>query len=134
MDYIFIDPPFGANIMYSELNIIWESWLRILTNNENEAIINEFQNKNAVDYSQLMAESLSELYRVLKPGRWMTVEFHNSKNQIWNILQNAISAAGFIIADISLLDKKQQTMKQYSTTGSVDKDLIISAYKPTENL
>ena len=53
--------------MYSELNIIWESWLRILTNNENEAIINEFQNKNAVDYSQLMAESLSELYRVLNP-------------------------------------------------------------------
>ena len=63
VDYIFIDPPFGANIMYSELNIIWESWLRILTNNENEAIINEFQNKNAVDYSQLMAESLSELYQ-----------------------------------------------------------------------
>lgn len=132
VDYIFIDPPFGANIMYSELNIIWESWLRILTNNEDEAIINDFQNKNAVDYSQLMTESLSELYRVLKPGRWMTVEFHNSKNQIWNILQNAIGAAGFIIADISLLDKKQQTMKQYSTSGSVDKDLIISAYKPTE--
>lgn len=133
IDYIFIDPPFGANIMYSELNIIWESWLKIMTNNDDEAIINEFQNKGANDYSRLMIDSLRELFRVLKPGHWMTVEFHNSKNQIWNILQNAIGIAGFFIADIRLLDKKQQTMKQYSTSGSVDKDLVISAYKPTDS-
>jgi len=25
-DYIFVDPPFGGNLMYSELNFIWESW------------------------------------------------------------------------------------------------------------
>jgi hypothetical protein len=28
VDYIFTDPPFGANIMYSELNFLWESWLK----------------------------------------------------------------------------------------------------------
>ena len=28
VDYIFTDPPFGANIMYSELNFLPESWLR----------------------------------------------------------------------------------------------------------
>ncbi|MCF6183534.1 MAG: site-specific DNA-methyltransferase, partial [Bacteroidales bacterium] len=28
LDYIFTDPPFGSNIMYSELNFIWESWLK----------------------------------------------------------------------------------------------------------
>jgi 16S rRNA G966 N2-methylase RsmD len=32
VDYIFTDPPFGGNLMYSELNFIWESWLRIRTN------------------------------------------------------------------------------------------------------
>ena len=31
VDYIFIDPPFGANINYSELNVIWEAWLGVKT-------------------------------------------------------------------------------------------------------
>ena len=27
IDFIFTDPPFGANINYSEMNFLWESWL-----------------------------------------------------------------------------------------------------------
>src|SRR5690606_38488618 len=27
VDYIFTDPPFGGNLMYSELNFLWEAWL-----------------------------------------------------------------------------------------------------------
>ena len=38
IDYIFTDPPFGANIMYSELNTIAESWLKVKTKNKEEAI------------------------------------------------------------------------------------------------
>jgi hypothetical protein len=34
---------------------------------------------------------------------------------------------------VRVLDKKQQTMKQYSTQNSVDKDLVISAYKPKDS-
>ena len=40
-DYIFIDPPFGANLNYSELNFLWEQWLKVWTNNKPEAIINK---------------------------------------------------------------------------------------------
>jgi len=35
IDYIFTDPPFGANIMYSELSFLWESFLKVKTNNIN---------------------------------------------------------------------------------------------------
>ena len=48
VDYIFIDPPFGANIMYSELNYIWESWLKVRTNNKEEAIENKTQKKKTL--------------------------------------------------------------------------------------
>lgn len=133
IDYVFIDPPFGANIMYSELNLMWEAWLGVRTNTEKEAIVSETQNKGNDEYSKLMTESIAELARVLKPNHWITIEFHNSNNSIWNILQNAIQDAGLIIADIRVLDKVQQTMKQFSTKGSVDKDLVISAYKPKES-
>ena len=36
VDYIFIDPPFGQNLMYSELNFLIESWDRIITNTKHE--------------------------------------------------------------------------------------------------
>ncbi len=134
IDYIFIDPPFGSNIMYSELNIIWESWLRIYTQNENEAIINDVSNKDDAFYKKMMLKALSDCYRVLKPNRWITIEFHNSQNKVWNILQSVISQSGFVVADVRVLDKQVQTMKQYSTKNSVDKDLVISAYKPSNYL
>ena len=35
VDYIFTDPPFGNNLMYSELNFLWEAWLKVFTNNQN---------------------------------------------------------------------------------------------------
>ena len=66
--------------MYSDLNIIWESWLGVRTNNKEEAIVNEFQDKSNSDYSGLMAASLKEIARVLKPNHWLTMEFHNSNN------------------------------------------------------
>lgn len=134
VDYIFIDPPFGSNIMYSDLNIIWEAWLRLYTQNDNEAIINDVANKDDAFYKKLMLKVLCDCYRVLKPNRWITIEFHNSQNKVWNILQSVISQSGFVVADVHVLDKQVQTMKQYSTKNSVDKDLVISAYKPCESL
>jgi len=31
----------------------------------------------------------------VKHGRWMTVVFHNSRNAVWNAIQEAMLAAGF---------------------------------------
>lgn len=130
IDYIFIDPPFGNNLMYSELNFLWEAWIGLLTNSNKEAIANNSQNKKVSDYQNLMYSCFIEFFRVLKPGKWMTLEFHNSKNSIWNAIQESLQHAGFIIADVRTLDKKKKTFKQIVASGSVDQDLIISAYKP----
>ena len=130
IDYIFTDPPFGDNIMYSELNFVWESWLKVHTNNETEAIMNKTQNKGLHEYHQLMAKAFKEYYRVLKPNRWITVEFHNSKSSVWNAIQEGMSKAGFIIANVTVLDKQQGSFKQVTSSGAVKNDLVISAYKP----
>lgn len=130
IDYIFTDPPFGANLMYSELNFLWEAWLKVFTNNESEAIINKIQGKGLVEYQRIMERCFKEMHRILKPGRWMTVEFHNSKNSVWNTIQEAIMRAGFVVANVRSLDKQQGSFKQVTTTMAVKQDLIISAYKP----
>ena len=33
--------------------------------------------------SRLTFGSFAQAYRILKPGRWITVEFHNSQNIVW---------------------------------------------------
>jgi len=130
VDYIFIDPPFGGNLMYSEINFLWEAWLRVLTNNQPEAVVNKVQRKGLPEYQALMEACFREFYRLLKPGRWMTVEFHNSQNRVWNAIQEAILRTEFMVADVRTLDKKQGTFKQITSTAAVKQDLIISAYKP----
>lgn len=134
VDYIFIDPPFGSNIIYSDLSILWESWISNQTNTKKEAVIHRRKKRDAVDldgYRELMSFSFSELHRILKHGRWMTVEFHNTQNSVWNAIQEAIIQAGFMVADVRTLDKQQGSFKQVTTSAAVKQDLIISAYKPT---
>ncbi|MEW6458646.1 MAG: DNA methylase, partial [Bacillota bacterium] len=70
----------------------------------------------------------------LKPARWITVEFHNSKNSVWTAIQEALMRAGFVIADVRTLDKQMQTFKQVTAAGAVKQDLVISAYKPNDGL
>jgi len=134
IDYIFTDPPFGGNLNYSELNILVEAWLGVTTNQVPEAIVNQYQKKNVHAYGEIMKRCFSEFNRKLKPGRWITVEFHNSQNTIWNSIQEALGFAGFIVADIRTLDKQKGTTKQLTFTSAVKQDLVISAYKPNGNL
>lgn len=132
LDYFFFDPPFGANINYSELNSLWEAWLKVLTNNKSEAVENKAQGKDLNDYRQLMAGCYSEAYRLLKPGRWFTVEFSNTNASVWNSIQSALTDSGFIVANVSALDKQQGSFKAVTTPTAVKQDLVISAYKPND--
>ena len=138
VDYIFTDPPFGDNFPYWELNYIAESWHRVRTIATFDAVVdrskkNRSRQKDLQEYQRLMAACFADYCRVLKPGRWMTVVFHNSKNAVWNAIQETMLAAGFVVADVRTLDKKQGSFKQV-TSIAVKQDLVISAYKPNHGL
>ncbi len=133
IDYIFTDPPFGENIFYADLNLLIESWHGIMTNAVSEAIIDQFKKKRLLEYQYLMQGCFEEYRRVLKPGRWMTVVFHNSKNAVWTSIQEAMLTVGFVVADVRTLDKRQGSYRQVTSTA-VEQDLVISAYKPNDGL
>ena len=65
--------------------------------------MNKVQNKSISEYNSLMHLCFKNLFRVLKPNRWITIEYHNSKSAIWNGLQESITKAGFVIAHTSIL-------------------------------
>ena len=134
IDYIFTDPPFGGNIMYSELSLIWESKIKVITNNREEAIINNVQHKTTPEYQTLMNQSFKEYYRVLKPGKWLTIEFSNTSAAVWNSIQNALQGVGFVVVNVAALDKKQGSFKAVTTTTAVKQDLVITCYKPSDSI
>lgn len=134
IDYIFTDPPFGENIYYADLNFLVEAWHGVTTDAKPEAIIDKFKHKALPDYQHLMQRCFAEYNRVLKPGRWMTVVFSNSKAAVWNAIQVALQQAGFVVAEVTALDKVQGSYRQVTSTTAVKQDLVISAYKPNGGL
>ena len=130
MDYIFTDPPFGENIYYADLNYLVESWHGVCTQSTPEAIIDQAKHKQLHDYQELMRACFVQYYRALKPGRWLTVEFHNSHDSVWRAIQEAMMVSGFVVADVRTLDKQQGSYRQV-TSDAAKQDLIISAYKPS---
>ena len=131
VDYIFTDPPFGANLNYSELNSLPEPWLKVVTNNTHEAIENKAQGKDSYFYREIMTKCFEEYARVLKPGKYMTVEFSNTSAAVWNSIQTALQNVGFVIANVAALDKQQGSFKAVTTTTAVKQDLVITCYKPS---
>ena len=134
VDYVFVDPPFGQNIYYSDLAYLVEAWHGNTSAPEEEAI--ESKNRQAPKsldvYADLMRRCFEEFYRALKPGRWMTVEFSNSSNDVWLRIQNALASAGFVVADTRIIDKKQLSYRQVTADNAVKHDLVISAYRPAK--
>jgi len=88
--------------------------------------VDSFKGKDLSDNQGLMRQCLAEFYRVLKPGRWMTMVSHNSNNAVWNAIQEALSSAGFVVADVRTLDKQQGCYRQVTSTA-VKQELVFSA-------
>jgi hypothetical protein len=111
------------------MNFLWEAWLGVFTNPENEAIINRAQGKKLTDYKALMTMAFTEMQRVLKPERWITVMFHNSSAKVWSAIQTALTESGFEVEKTQTLDKRHGTFKQFVSKNAVGYDLLLHCRK-----
>lgn len=135
VDLIFTDPPFGANINYSELNLLWEAWLGRNTDVTNEAIINRHQGKRLSEYNHLMTLSLRECHRVLRSDHWLLLVFMNSSAEVWDGLKKAVLEAGFSLERVDVFDKQHGTFKQFvseNTPGGCD--VVMHCRKTTRTV
>jgi len=140
VDYVFTDPPFGSNIFYSDMNLFHEAWLGEVTNHGSEAVVHTTgkRKKGAAErYEALLSAAFAEAFRVLKPGRYMSVVFGNSSGRIWGLVQRAIRDAGFKAAPVhvAILDKGQRSVKGLNSGSEsvVTVDLILTVQKPDDN-
>lgn len=102
IDYIFTDPPYGDAVPYLELDYMWSSWLKFKPNFDDEIIISDspVRNKNMSLYERMLSTAFGEIYKILKPERWMTVTFHNTNIQVWNSIIKACYISGFDLEKI----------------------------------
>lgn len=130
VDLVFTDPPFGANINYSEMNILWEAWLGAFTDKTDEAIVNKTQLKGISEYRRLMTESMRECYRVLRAGHWLLLVFMNSSREVWNAVKAAVVDVGFEVVQVDSFDKQHGTFKQFVSDNTAGFDLVLHCRKP----
>ena len=139
VDYVFTDPPFGSNIFYSDMNLFHEAWLGETTDHSREAVVHttgKRKNGSGERYEELLRSAFSEAFRVLKPGRHMSVVFGNSSGRIWGLVQRALRDAGFKASPVhvAILDKGQRSVKGLNSgsEGVVTVDLIVTVQKPAK--
>ncbi|RKY69833.1 MAG: hypothetical protein DRP97_04775 [Candidatus Latescibacterota bacterium] len=138
IDYIFTDPPYGAAVQYGELNILWESWLGFdRTWLDGEIIVNYLRGKTEQDWQELMWQVLSECYRVLKPGRAISICYHDASGGTWPALMDAAATAGFLPEKTEralTIQMQQRTFNQSTSNEIVKRDLVVTFRKPSAQL
>jgi DNA modification methylase len=122
---IYMDPPFGGNIQYSELNFLWEAWLGVFTDSPKDAVVSKKHNKSINFYEQILTQSFKECFRVLKDNGKIILVFSNTDKNIWNSILRALKAANLKVLKSGLLDKMQNSVNAYTTQSAVLRDISI---------
>jgi len=137
IDYIFTDPPYGGRIQYGELSFLQEAFLGFNTEwLQNEIIINDVRGIKSEEWKNRLGKTMEQAFRILKPGRWISVCFHDSDPQNWVHLQNAMAEAGFIaegVTEAASMHTGWQTLKMHTSSDITKRDLVVSYRKPFQN-
>ena len=132
-DYIFTDPPYAGNVQYGELNFVWESWLNFDTRwHGEEIIINEIRGKTLDDWANDMRKVMVECHRVLKPGRAISLCYHDTSEGTWTLVQDLMAKAGFVVekTDSALyIDSLKKSFNQETADKVNKRDLVINFRK-----
>jgi DNA modification methylase len=136
IDYIFTDPPYDSSIQYGELAYLWVAWLKkdegyldyLISD---EVIHNEKQHKDFGVYHGLLSRSFRDIFGVLKPGKYLTVTFHNPTFKVRNATIRAGVFAGFEFQKIHHQPLGQVSAKaMMQPFGSAQGDFYIRFYRP----
>jgi hypothetical protein len=134
VDYIFTDPPYGGAVQYGELNFVWESWLGFDAGwHDEEIIVNHTRSKSLKYWAEMMFLAMAECYRVLKPGRGLSLCWHDASAATWRHVQDIMVRVGFTLEESDralFIDTGSNTYNQRVTDKVVKRDLVLNFRKP----
>lgn len=144
VDVVITDPPYGSNVQYAELSMIWNAWYSLYkgigspVNNSQEAVVNRKLKKqkgakSEADYEDILHQIFSECHRVLKQDGFLVFTFNNKNINVWLAMLKAVAKAGFILPEGGVVF--QDFVNSYKNTshlkyaGNVHGDFIYSFQK-----
>lgn len=126
LDCVITDPPYYDSVSYSNLSDGYYVWLKRslghlypehfateLTPKKSEAIMAPYRHHDnkaeaSKAYESMMAESLKEARRVLKPAGVLAIVYAHKTTLGWATLVDALRTAGFTIAEAWPLDTESR--------------------------
>ena len=136
VDYIYTDPPYGKKIPYLDLSVMWTAWLDLEVKKEDyeqEAIEGGEHNKTKDDYNKLIAQSIKEMYRVLKFDRWMSFVFAHKDPEFWHLIIDTAENCGFEYAGAVPQKNGQTSFKKRQNPFTVLSGQLIINFKKVRN-
>ena len=133
VDYIYTDPPYGKKIPYLDLSVMWNAWLDLKVTKEDyqqEAIEGGEQDKSKQEYNNLIAQSIREMYRVLKFDRWLSFVFAHKDPEFWHLIIDTAESCGFeYIGAVSQKNGQTSFKKRQNPFTVLSGQLIINFRK-----
>jgi adenine-specific DNA methylase len=111
LDAVLTDPPYYANVQYSELMDFCFVWLRQLINDDptlagnttrhaSEATGNTTQGRGLAEFTQAMSDVYTTMAGALKPGGMFAFTYHHNDPAAYAPLMVAILDAGLTCTDV----------------------------------
>jgi 16S rRNA G966 N2-methylase RsmD len=136
VDYIYTDPPYGKKIPYLDLSVMWNAWLDLEVTEEDykqEAIEGGEQKKSKDEYNNLIAQSIKEMYRVLKFDRWLSFVFAHKDPEFWHLIIETAESCGFEYVGAVPQKNGQTSFKKRQNPFTVLSGQLIINFRKVRN-
>jgi adenine-specific DNA methylase len=148
---VIIDPPYGDNIIYSEISDAFYVWQRQYlsdifpekfskseTNKHDEAVENPALNPQSGSnekparqrYEDKMRNIFTEAFRVLESGGVITIYFTDKEIGAWDSLTMSIMDSGFTITATHTISSESPSRIGVQGQSSADSSLLLTCRKP----
>jgi len=141
IDLVLTDPPYGANVMYSELIDFFHVWnyqssiseqigfTTELSPKFNEIIVNPVAGKDFNYYKNGITSVLSECYKKLKNDGYLVFSFHDKNLNSWLAVLESINNAGFVLSKCYPVQSETRTGAHTSGKNSIGIDIMLVSKK-----
>lgn len=141
VDIVLTDPPFGANVMYSELIDFFHVWnykstlatelgfTQPLSPKTEEIIVNPVHGKTQQDYEEGLVRVFSECAKKLKENGLLIFSFHDKSLESWISILNSIDKSGYTLVKAYPLHAETRTGAHTSNKNSIALDIMLICRK-----
>lgn len=141
VDLVLTDPPYGANVMYSELIDFFHScnymsssaelfgFTTPLSPKTKEILVNDVAKKDFDCCQDAITTVFSECYDKVKQGGYLVFSFHDKSFDSWISILSSIYASGFIVVKTYPVQSETRTGAHTSRKNSIGIDMMLVCQK-----